>query len=153
MSGRGKCPAFVCTKQNQKHTIQPSVTYTLNTHKLSHCVSQSVINVIWSSSSLQKRPVNGITTTPCLKKRPTFGLLQVWCRWMDFDIFGRNVTDKVGNQKTLYYGTSDNFCFCTTCQNGETWKSQFSLNWTVLHTQYTCSLSSWKKNCHLWCVW
>jgi len=22
---------------------------------------------------------------------------------MDFDIFGRNVTDKVGNQKTLYY--------------------------------------------------
>ena len=23
---------------------------------------------------------------------------------MDFDIFGRNVTDKVGNQKTLYYG-------------------------------------------------
>jgi len=25
---------------------------------------------------------------------------------MDFDIFGRNVTDKVGNQKTLYYATS-----------------------------------------------
>jgi len=24
---------------------------------------------------------------------------------MDFDIFGRNVTDKVGNQKTLYYAT------------------------------------------------
>jgi len=28
---------------------------------------------------------------------------------MDFDIFfGTNVTDKVGNQKTLYYATSNN---------------------------------------------
>ena len=27
--------------------------------------------------------------------------------------FGRNVTDKVGNQKTLYYATSNNLCFCT----------------------------------------
>ena len=41
--------------------------------------------------------------------------------------FGRNVTDKVGNQNTLYYATSNNLCFCTTCQNGETWKSHFSL--------------------------
>jgi len=30
--------------------------------------------------------------------------------------FGRNVTDKVGNQKTLYYATSNNLCFCTTWQ-------------------------------------
>ena len=67
--------------------------------------------------------------------------------------FGRNVTDKVGNQKVLYYATSNNLCFCTTCQNGETWKSHFSLNWIVLQTQRTCALSSWKKNCHLWCVW
>jgi len=59
--------------------------------------------------------------------------------------FGRNVTDKVGNQKMLYYATSNNLCFCTTCQNGETWKSHFSLNWIVLHTQCTCELSSWKK--------
>jgi len=36
---------------------------------------------------------------------------------------GRNVTDKVGSQKTLYYATSNNLCFCTTCQNGETRKS------------------------------
>jgi len=34
--------------------------------------------------------------------------------------FGRNVTDKVGNQKTLYYATSSNLCFCTTWQNAET---------------------------------
>jgi len=33
---------------------------------------------------------------------------------MDFDIFGRNVTDRVSNQKTYYYATSNNLCFCTT---------------------------------------
>jgi len=67
---------------------------------------------------------------------------------------GRNVTDKVGNQKTLYYATSNNLCFCTTWQNAETRKSHISLNWIVSHTQCTCALSSWrKKNCHLLCVW
>ena len=59
--------------------------------------------------------------------------------------FGRNVTDKVGSQKTLYYATSNNLCSCTVWQNGETRKSHFSLNWIVLHTQCTCVLSSWKK--------
>jgi len=39
--------------------------------------------------------------------------------------FGRNVTDKVGNQKSLYYATSSNLCFCTTWQNGEMRKSHF----------------------------
>jgi len=68
-------------------------------------------------------------------------------------IFGTNVTDKVGNQKTLYCATSSSLCFCTTWQNTETRKSHISLNWIVLHTQCACALSSWKKNCHLWCVW
>jgi len=36
--------------------------------------------------------------------------------------FGGNVTDEVGNQKTLYYATSNNLCFCITWQNGETRK-------------------------------
>jgi len=36
-----------------------------------------------------------------------------------FDIFGTNSTDKVRNQKTLYYASSNNFCFCTTWQNGK----------------------------------
>jgi len=49
----------------------------------------------------------------------------------------RNVTDKVGNRKTLYYATSNNLCFCTTWQNAETRKSHISLNWIVLHTQCT----------------
>ena len=56
--------------------------------------------------------------------------------------FGRNVTDKVGNQKMLYYTTPNNLCFCTTCQNGETRKSHILLNWIVLHTQCTCAQSS-----------
>ena len=47
-------------------------------------------------------------------KCPNFGLLQLWHMWMDFDTFGRNVTHKVSNQKTLYYATSNNLCFCAT---------------------------------------
>jgi len=59
--------------------------------------------------------------------------------------FGRNVADRAGNRKTLYYATSRNLCFCTTWQNVETRKSHISLNWIVLHIQCTCALSSWKK--------
>jgi len=39
--------------------------------------------------------------------------------------YGRNVTDKVDNQKPLYYATSNNLCLCTTWQNEETRKSHF----------------------------
>ena len=59
------------------------------------------------------------------QKRPTFALLELWHTWTHFDIFSRNVIHKVSNQKTLYYATSNNVCFCTTWQNGETRKSQF----------------------------
>jgi len=45
-----------------------------------------------------------------------------WLWW-----FGRNVTDKLSNQNTLYYAISNNLCFCTTWQNGETRKLHFSL--------------------------
>jgi len=48
--------------------------------------------------------------------------------WTGFHIFfGRNVTHKVGNQKTLYYFTSNKLCFCITWQNGETQKLHLSL--------------------------
>ena len=40
---------------------------------------------------------------------------------------GRNVTDKVSNQKMLYYVTSNDLCFCTTWQNAEARKLHFSL--------------------------
>ena len=46
---------------------------------------------------------------------------------------GRYVTDKVGNQKTIDYATSNNLCFCITWQNAETRKSHISLSWIVLH--------------------
>jgi len=69
--------------------------------------------------------------------------------------FDTNVTDKVSNQKTVYYATWNNLCFCTTCQNEETRKSHFSLNWIV----YSCYTHNApvrclpeRKNCHL-CVW
>ena len=39
--------------------------------------------------------------------------------------FGRNVTNNVGNQKMLYYATSNNLCFCTTYQNGGNTKITF----------------------------
>ena len=45
---------------------------------------------------------------------------------MDIDIFGTNVTNKVSNQKMLYYATSNNLWLCTTWQNGETRKLYFS---------------------------
>jgi len=66
---------------------------------------------------------------------------------MDFDIFfGRNVTNEVGNQMMLYYATSNNLCFCTTWQNGETRKSHFSINWIVLHTMHLCAVFLKEKN-------
>jgi len=86
-----------------------------------------------------------ISTTPCLKNVPALACDNFDAREWIWIFFGRNVTDKVGNQKTLYYATSNNLCFCTTWQNAETRKSHTSLNWIVLHTQCTCVLSSWKK--------
>jgi len=45
--------------------------------------------------------------------------------------FGRNVTDKVSNQKTLYCATPNNLCFCTTWQNGEHKNRIFSLKYCM----------------------
>ena len=91
--------------------------------------------------------------TPCLKKTSHLCLAITLTHMNGFwYIFGRNVTDKVGNQKTLYYAASNNLCFCTTYQNAETRKSHFSLNWIVLHTQCTCALSSWKKLPYVMCL-
>jgi len=47
--------------------------------------------------------------------------------------FGRNVTDRVSNQKAYYCATSNNLCFCTTWQNGETQKSHFHSNAVSVH--------------------
>ena len=81
------------------------------------------------------------TYTPCLKETSHLWLAITLAHMNKFWYF----FDKASNQKTLYYATSNNLCFCTTWQIGETRKSHFSLNWTVLHAQCTCALYSWKK--------
>jgi len=62
---------------------------------------------------------------------------------MILTFFGRNVNGKVGNQKTLYYATLINLCFCTTWQNGETRKSHFHLVGLyncVTHIMHLCAV-------------
>jgi len=50
---------------------------------------------------------------------------------MDFDIFDRNVTNKVGSQRTLYYAN---------WQNGKTRKSHFIQLDCVTHTMHLCAV-------------
>jgi len=63
---------------------------------------------------------------------------------MDFDIFGRNVTDKVGNQTMLYMPSQ---VTCASALPGRTEKRENHTftQLTVLYTQCTCALSFWKK--------
>jgi len=65
---------------------------------------------------------------------------------MDFDIFGRNVTDKVGNQKMLYYATLRQIT-CASALPGKTGKHEnhiFAQSDCVTRTVHLCA-SSWKK--------
>ena len=65
--------------------------------------------------------------TPCLKNVPPLACYNFDRHERIWISFGRNVTSTVSNQKILYYATSNNLCFCTACQNGETQKLHFSL--------------------------
>ena len=105
-----------------------------------------------------------VYTTPCLKKCPTFGLLQLCtCEQILRYFFGRNVTDKVRNQKTLQYATSNNLCFCRKrehcffpsnavlvhCLNSTVTKPF----WLTTHTDTTVWLSkSCNQRIQLWSV-
>ena len=60
--------------------------------------------------------------------------------------FGRNVTDKVGNQKALYYATLITLYFRTTWQNEETRKSHFHS--CATHTMHLCAVFLKEKSCH-----
>jgi len=87
--------------------------------------------------------------TPCLRKRPTFACYNFDAHEWILIFFGRNVTDKVCNQKTLYCATSNNLCFCTTWQNGEIRKSHFhSIGLCYTHNAAMRCLPE-RKNCHL----
>jgi len=76
--------------------------------------------------------------TPCLSKNVPPLACYNFDTWMDFDIFCRNATDKVSNQKTLYYATWNrpNMCFCTTWKNGKHENCVFhSLYWCIARIQ------------------
>ena len=62
----------------------------------------------------------------CVKKHPRCFSYNSRKHCRMFTIFGRNVTEKVGNQKMLYFPTSHNYCFCTTLQNWKHGKCVFS---------------------------
>jgi len=62
---------------------------------------------------------------------------------MDFDIFGRNITDKVRNQRTLYCATSNNVCFCTTWQMGNTKIAFFTQVQVLFHCVARIQLEMW----------
>jgi len=64
---------------------------------------------------------------PGLKKVPPLACYNFDTCERIWIILCRNVTDKVGNQKTLYCATSNNLCFCTTWQNKETKNCIFQL--------------------------
>jgi len=61
-------------------------------------------------------PIFGLCT-PCLKNVPPLACYNFDTHEWILIVFGRNRADKVGNQKTFYYATSNNLCFCTTWQN------------------------------------
>jgi len=61
----------------------------------------------------------------CLKNVPHFLCYNFDTREHILILFGNDVTHKVSNQKTLYYATLNNVCFCTIWQNWETRKSHF----------------------------
>ena len=102
-------------------------------------VSKHLLKAIWYDTIRY----DTMDYTPCLKKRPTLACYNFDTHEWILIFFGRKVTDKVDNQKTLHYATSNNLCFCTTWQNAETRKSHISLNWIVLHTQ--CAIFLNKK--------
>jgi len=72
--------------------------------------------------------IKSVCSTPCLKNVTPLACYNFDTLERILIFFGRNVIDKVSNQKMLCYGTSNNFSFCTTTwQNWETWKLYFSL--------------------------
>jgi len=71
-----------------------------------------LLSSIFSSPILSRRGLDVYHTS-------THGVALVRHTWTHVDIFGRNVIDKVSNQKTLYYVTSNNLRFCITWYNGK----------------------------------
>jgi len=75
--------------------------------------------------------------TLCLKKRPTFGAITLTYVNASWYFLAEIVTDKASNQKTLYYATPNNLCFCTAWKTGKHKNRIFSLK---------CCISTLKKS-------
>jgi len=83
--------------------------------------------------------------TPCLKNFPPLACYNFDAHEWMLIFFGRNVTDKVGNQKTLYYMPPQ--ITCASALPGKTRKHENHIFHSVglCYTQCICALSSWKK--------
>ena len=95
--------------------------------------------------------------TPCLKKRPPLACYNFDAHEWILIFFGRNVTDKVGNQKTLYYATSNNSFLHYLAKCGNTKITHFTQLDCVTHTQCTCVLVACEhhltsRDTHLLCA-
>jgi len=66
--------------------------------------------------------------------------------------FDRSVTDKVGNQKTLYMPPEVTCILLHYLAKRGNAKITFSLSWIVLPTQCAYALSSWKKLSSVMCL-
>ena len=72
-------------------------------------------------------------STLCLKNVPHFTCYNLDVHGSITIIFGKTVTEKVGNQQVLYFPTSLSYCFCPT------WGSRKSRN-CIFHLNAACFL-------------
>ena len=104
---------FSCVHTNEEYYMITSIPLLwLYFHTVLYCECVwSLLAFLWVSALSVKVYALSLQSQ---KNVPPLACYNFWCTWMDFHIFfGRNVTDKVGNQKTLYYATSNNLCFYT----------------------------------------
>ena len=106
-------------KNNLLNNIMFHYGYRANIRVFSHRIKSNN----WSNFKVQNTTTRGPTL--CVKNVPPLVCYNFDIRERILTLFGRNVSHDVSNQKTLYYATSSNVCFCTTWQNGETRKSHF----------------------------
>jgi len=92
-----------------------SLHLTLDRYLCQHPTTQSFTGRVPFLPPKQQRQCTEGICTPCLKKNvPPLVCYNFDIREWILIFFGRNVTDKAGNQKVLYYATSNNLFFCTT---------------------------------------
>jgi len=110
-----------------------------------HCVQYTV------QQKTQKYWIN-YTTTPCLKNVPPLASYNFDTHEWILLLFGRNVTDKVGNQKTPYYAILHHCVSALYLAKRGNAKITFSLSWIMLHTMHLCAVFLKEKVviCDVW---